>query len=150
MTVRFLPSQSCASNCGGFPPQPCPGPDSCVAVRRSRASVGRPRTMFVQDACHEGPRVRWARGFRSHLIHPAQPVFGPARSPRIGIAPYSGKVNADSGRSRRCCPLTSLLCFIEAIEVAFPRHAPWILLSVNGLRGQTSRNNHTQCDSRKR
>src|SRR6266404_4954196 len=47
----------------------------------------------------------------------------------------------------RWCPLTLLLCLIEAIEVAFPRHAPRIFLSVNSLRGQSS---HTQCDGRKR
>jgi hypothetical protein len=48
----------------------------------------------------------------------------------------------------RCCPLTLLLCFTEAVEVAFPRQAPRIFLGVNGRRGQ--RRSQAQCDSGKR
>ena len=108
---------------------------------------------LVQDAYHEGPRVRWARGFRSHLIHPGQRVLDRL----VALALESRGSFGKSKHGFRAQPpmpdaihLTLLLCFIEAIEVAFPRHAPWIFLSVSGLRGQTSRNNHIQCDSRKR
>jgi hypothetical protein len=40
-----------------------------------------------------------------------------------------------------------LLRFIEAIEVTFSRHAPWIFLSVDRLGGQ--RSSQAQCHSRK-
>jgi len=105
--------------------------------------------MFVQDACHEGARVRWARGFRSHLIHPAQRVFGPVRSPRIGNrAAYSGKVNADSGRSRQGPMLSTDIApvFYRSIRGRFPATRTMDIAE----QRQTSRNNHTQCNSRKR
>jgi len=62
----------------------------------------------------------------------------------------SGKANADFKAQLPmpgCCPLTLLLCFIEAIEVTFSRHAPWIFLSVNRLWGQ--RSSEAKCDRRK-
>ncbi len=55
---------------------------------------------------------------------------------RRSRAACSGRANADSG----CRPLTLLLCFIEAIEVAFPGDAPRIFLGVSSLRGQRGKN----------
>jgi hypothetical protein len=49
----------------------------------------------------------------------------------------------------RCGPLTLLLCFIEAIEVAFPRNAPRIFLGVSSLRGQRGKSGRGHRDRRK-
>ena len=48
----------------------------------------------------------------------------------------------------RCIADARLLCFIEAIEVAFPRDAPRIFLGVSSLRRQRSKDCHDHCNRR--
>ena len=73
-------------------------------------------------------------------------VFWLAHRACVGIARSIWEKQAriqGAATDARCCPLTLLLCFIEAIEVAFPRQAPRIFLSVNSPGGQG--NSDTQC-----
>ena len=113
------------------------------AERAFRIPVRRGGNRFPQRFHSSRDEVALVR--KTQLSHVTQKIL-------VGIARLARKKQTrvqSTAADARCCPLTLLLCFIEAIEVAFRRHAPWIFLSVSGLRGQTTRNNHTQYDSRK-
>jgi hypothetical protein len=75
--------------------------------------------------------------------------LGPTHRRRAGIARlvWEQQTRIQSAvTDARCRPLTLLLGFIEAIEVAFPRDAPRIFLGVSSLCRQGSKDSHDRCD----
>jgi hypothetical protein len=100
--------------------------------------------VWGEGSQHRRPVLRLAAVntcFRqAHLFDLAQQVLvGIARLVREEQTRIQGAATA----ARR--PLTLLLRSIEAVEVAFPRYAPWIFLGVNGHRGK--KGSHKSCDS---
>src|SRR6266478_2725933 len=75
--------------------------------------------------------------------------FGPAHRRHAGIARLVWEQQTriqGAVTDARCRPLTLLLGFIEAIEVAFPRDAPRIFLGVGSLSRQGRKDSHDRCD----